>query len=121
MQDDHLHDIFAGVAPVSIRRLFGGKGIYRDGLVFALEAFDRVWIKVDEETQPLFAAAGSEPFTYQGRNRTVTLPYWSLPEAALDDPDEAARWARLGLEVSRRKAAARPPRAPRKPRKKKAA
>ena len=120
MDEDHLHDIFAGVAPVTIRRLFGGKGIYRDGLVFALEAFDRVWIKVDEETQPLFEAQGSQPFTYQGKSRTVSLPYWSLPEAALEEPEEAARWANLGIAASRRKAAARPPAKPKKPKAKKA-
>ena len=103
MDDDHLHDIFAGVGPVTIRRMFGGKGIYLHGLVFALDAFDQVWIKADDESQAAFEAAGSVQFSYDGKNRTVKLPYWRLPDAALEEPDEAARWARLGIAAARRR------------------
>jgi len=102
MDQDHLRDLFAGVSRVSIRRLFGGIGIYSEGRVFALGAFDEIWIKADDETQALFEKAGSRRFTYRGRTRPVQLPYWSLPDAALDDPDEALKWARLGLAASER-------------------
>ena len=65
-------------------------------------AFDEIWIKADAETKALFEQAGSHPFSYQGRNRTVQLPYWSLPDEALDDPDQALKWARLGIAASLR-------------------
>ena len=107
MDDDHLHDIFAGVAPVTIRRMFGGKGIYSNGLVFALEAYDQVWIKADDETRPVFEAAGSNQFSYESKGRTVKLPYWRLPDAALEEPDEAARWARLGIATALRRSEAK--------------
>ena len=99
---DHLRDLFAGLPKLSVRRLFGGVGVYSDGFVFALGAFDEIWIKADDETQPLFEEAGSRRFTYRGKTRQVQLPYWSLPDAALDDPDEALKWARLGLAASGR-------------------
>jgi DNA transformation protein len=99
---EHLRDLFAGLPRLSIRRLFGGVGIYSDGLVFALGAFKEIWIKADAETAPLFEQAGSRPFIYQGRNRTVQLPYWSLPDEALDDPDQALKWAKLGIAASLR-------------------
>lgn len=110
MDHEHLRDLFAGMPRLSIRRLFGGVGFYSDGLVFALGAFDQIWIKADGQTQSLFVEAGSRPFRYQGKNREVQLPYWSLPDAALDDPDEALKWARLGLAASLRapKAAPKP-------------
>ena len=102
MDHEHLRDLFAGMPGLSIRRLFGGVGLYSDGVVFALGAFDEIWIKADAESQPLFEQAGSRPFRYRGKNRDVQLPYWSLPDQALDDPDEALKWARLGLMVSLR-------------------
>ncbi|MDQ0393797.1 TfoX/Sxy family protein [Labrys monachus] len=102
MDPDHLRDLFAGLPQLSIRRLFGGVGLYSEGRVFALGAFEQIWIKADAQTIPLFQQAGSAPFTYQGRTRTVTLPYWSLPDEALDDPEQALKWARLGLAASRR-------------------
>ncbi len=102
MDHEHLRDLFAGLPRLSIRRLFGGVGLYSDGLVFALGAFDEIWIKADTETIALFEQAGSRPFVYQGGNRKVQLPYWSLPDEALDDPDQALKWAKLGIAASLR-------------------
>ena len=82
--------------------MFGGKSLYSEGVLFAIEAFDQVWIKADDETKPRFEAVGSAPFTYEGKSKAVTMPYWRLPESALEEPEEAARWARLGLEAARR-------------------
>ncbi len=38
MDADSIRDLFQGIGPVQIRRMFGGQGIYRDGMMFALEA-----------------------------------------------------------------------------------
>ena len=114
MDHEHLRDLFAGIPQLSIRRLFGGVGLYSNGSVFALGAFDQIWIKADAETAPLFEQAGSRPFTYQGKNRAVKLPYWSLPDEALDDPDQALKWARMGLAASMRAQNSAPKNAARK-------
>jgi DNA transformation protein len=104
MDDDFLRDLFDGLGPIAIRRLFGGKAVSAGGLTVALIAFETVFLKADSETEDQFAAAGSKPFAYQRGARTVTIrSYWSLPEAAFDDPDEASRWARLALVAAKRK------------------
>jgi len=110
VDQDHLRDLFAGFGPFSMRRLFGGLGLYADGLIFACVIRDEIRIKVDEVTAPAFEAAGARPWVYVHKTggKPVTMPYWSLPEAALDDPEAAAGWARLGLEAARRAAAAKP-------------
>ena len=102
IKDLQLRDLFAGLPQLSIRRLFGGFGLYSQGWVFAIIGLDQIWIKADTQTVPLFEQAGSRPFSYAGKNRTVALPYWSLPDQAIDDPDEALKWARLGLAASMR-------------------
>ncbi|CAM5767433.1 competence protein TfoX [Labrys miyagiensis] len=102
MDHEHLRDLFAGLPHLSIRRMFGGVGLYSEGIVFALGAFDEIWIKADAETMPLFEAAGSRRFTYQNQDRKIQLPYWSLPDSAIDDPEEALRWAKLGVAASLR-------------------
>jgi DNA transformation protein len=40
---------------------------------------------------------GSSQWVYDGkaRSKPVAMPYWSIPEAALDDPEELAKWVRL--------------------------
>ena len=102
MDQEHLRDLFAGLPQLSIRRLFGGFGLYSQGWVFAIIGFDQIWIKADAQTVPLFEQAGSKRFSYVGKNTIVALPYWSLPDQAIDDPDEALKWARLGLAASMR-------------------
>jgi DNA transformation protein len=107
VEDDDLRDLFAAFGPIGIRRMFGGKGLYADGVIFGLVAFGRIWIKADAETQERFREAGSSPFVYEGKARPVTMPYWHLPDEALDDPERIAVWARLGREAAIRAARAK--------------
>ncbi len=113
---DHLGELSAPLGGVGFRRMFGGWGLFRDGLMFALVVRETVYIKSDAETDPLFAAEDLPPFTYAtrtGANRTVG--YRQLPERCLDDPDEFQVWAQLGLAAARRAATPQPPRRKRSP------
>ena len=116
MDADSIRDLLAALGPVRVRKMFGGQGIYRDDVMFALEAGGELFLKADAETAPAFAAAGSRQFTYAKEGRTTAMGYWRLPDAALDDPDEAARWGRLAIEAARRAAAGKKPKAARKKR-----
>ena len=93
MDADYLRDLFEPFGRVNPRRMFGGIGVFRDGLMFALVADGALYMKADDQTIGEFEDAGSEPFVYQGKNGPVRLGYWSLPEAAIDDPDEVRLWA----------------------------
>ena len=101
MDDGAIRDMFDSVGPVDIRRMFGGKGIYVRGVIVALEVGGEVLLKADSETAPLFREAGSSQWTYRRRNsdKVGAMPYWSIPDAALDDPDEMSRWVRLAVEA----------------------
>jgi DNA transformation protein len=70
--------------------------------MFALEADGELYLKADAATLEVFRAAGSRAFTYDKNGRTARMSYWRLPDAAVDDPDEAARWGRLALDAARR-------------------
>jgi len=89
-----IEDLLAAFGPVKVKRMFGGGGVYRDGVMFALIADDTLYLKADAETEKRFAAEGSRPFEYRGKNRPVSLSYWQLPERLYDEPDELAEWAR---------------------------
>lgn len=106
---DMMRDLFAGLGPIHAKRMFGGAGLYCDGLIFAIVADGLAWIKGDDTNRAAFEEVGSERFTYDARGKPMQMNYWRLPDAALDDPDEATRWARLGLEAARRAAAKKKP------------
>ena len=90
------------LGPVRARRMFGGHGIFLDDLMFALIAFDRLYFKVDVETEARFAAAEGAPFVYQGKRKPVEMSYWTLPGNASGDPGELLDWAELALAAARR-------------------
>lgn len=106
MDNDGISELFAGLGPVSIRRMFGGKGIYHHGVIFAIEIRGELMLKADAETGPDFAAAGATQWIYGNARtgRAVAMPYWTIPDAAMDDPDEMADWARKAFAAGLRAA-----------------
>jgi DNA transformation protein and related proteins len=102
-----LKDALSGFGPMSVRRMFGGAGLYADGVMFGLVTDDILYLKADEATKGAFEAEGLGPFLYSARGRSVTMSYWRAPERLLDDPEEMMGWARTALGVAQRKAAAK--------------
>lgn len=101
-------ELLSGIGPVRARKMFGGAGLYAADVMFALIADDQIYIKVDEALSRDLEAEGSGPFIYEREGaEPAAMGYWRLPEAALDDPDEAEIWARRALEVALRAKAKR--------------
>jgi len=103
---DEISALFAPFAGVQVKRMFGGHGVYADGLCFALEMDGEVFLKVDAQTREAFAAAGSSPFVHYARGKPTATSFWRLPAEA-DDPEALKRWASLGLLAARRNSAGR--------------
>jgi DNA transformation protein len=104
MDDGHIRDIFSGLGPISIRKMFGGKGIYHDGLIVGvLLSTGELLLKADAASAPDFAAEGATQWAYESRSgKAANMPYWSIPERALDDPDELSVWTRKAYEAALR-------------------
>lgn len=100
---DYLHDLFSAFAAVTTRAMFGGHGVYRDGVIIAIVIDEAIYLKVDAETRAAFEAAGSEPFVYEAKGKAVPMSYWSVPEDALDSPQEFRPWAQRAWEAALRK------------------
>jgi DNA transformation protein and related proteins len=105
---EHIRELFAAFGAVTVRRMFGGAGIYADGVMFALLADDIIYLKADDRTVPDFERERSAPFSYGNKNGTrVAMSYWRLPDRLYDDPDELAAWARQALAAAGRSAVKR--------------
>jgi DNA transformation protein and related proteins len=107
----HCLELLASAGAPRARRMFGGHGLYVDDLFIALIAFDRLYLKADEQTRPRFEAAGCAPFVYEGQGKPVTMSYFTAPEDAMESPGLMQPWARLALEAALRARAAKRPRA----------
>jgi DNA transformation protein and related proteins len=104
MQDADITEMFQGLGLVTIKRMFGGKGIYHNGLIVGLEVDGEILLKADQKSAVDFAAAGSRQWIYDGhKNRKPTaMPYWSIPVSAVDDPEEMSAWAKKAYEAALR-------------------
>ena len=106
-------ELFAALG-VSSRRMFGGAGLYAEGVMFGLiDGEEVIYLKADDALRAELEAEGSRPFQYTfpsgpRAGQTVGMGYWSLPDSALDEPDAAASWGRRALEVALKANAAKP-------------
>ena len=104
-----------GALGVSTRRMFGGAGLYAEGVMFALIDGDEViYLKADDALRAELAAEGSTPWVYTypsgpRAGQAMETGYMSLPDSALDEPDAACAWGRRALDVALRARAAKPP------------
>lgn len=91
------------VEPVTARSMFGGAGVYANGLIFGLMTGDTLYLKVDDGNRPAFEAAGMGPFRYQTKDGEAQITsYWELPADLLESPDELRPWVDGALDAARR-------------------
>ena len=98
---DQLEELFAPVGGVSFRRMFGGIGIFKETLMFALVADDVLYLKANDATKAAYRrrkAAGRGSTTGNEGQRS-RCPTGSVPERLYDEPDE---FARMGADRVRR-------------------
>ncbi|PZO75218.1 MAG: competence protein TfoX [Mesorhizobium amorphae] len=102
MDEDALREIFAGIEPVSLRRMFGGVGIYHQCLIVGVALRGTVMLKGDETAARVWEAEGAERWHYAGKKRPVAMPYWSIPDAVMDEPERLAEWTRAAFAAAAR-------------------
>jgi len=109
---EYIVDQLRDWAPVAVRRLFGGWGIYRGPVMFGLLARDAIYFRVDDTNRPDYeaaatkpfphtprkragaAASGAKPFTYTMPNgKTIEMAYYEVPADILEDVEALGQWA----------------------------
>lgn len=101
------------LAPVSARSMFGGHGLYVEGVMVALIADERIYLKADGQNQSFFVEAGSNPFVYDRKDKPVTMSYYLLPIDIYENLDELKVWLDSAIEAARRNQAKKKSKAPR--------
>jgi DNA transformation protein len=79
---------------ISIRKMFGGYGVFEENTMFALvDSHGGIFFKVDDTNVERFEEAGS---TKHGR-----MPYYRVPDRVVDDDHALQEWAQSSITVSR--------------------
>jgi len=93
-------DLFHHFGTISVRRMFGGEGIYAGDLMIGLVADDRIYLKTGDGNRADFEAEGSPAFSFPRGDKIMVLPYHAVPERLLDDPEEFGPWARKSHDAA---------------------
>ena len=99
---DNLKEVFEPFGRVQARKMFGGYGLFHEGLMIGLVADEVLYLKADAASAVYFTELGLAPFAYPKGDRTITMSYYMAPEAIFDDPDAARLWAVRAFEAALR-------------------
>lgn len=105
---NHVLDLFSDLGPVRTGRMFGGTSLYIDDAMFAVIFGDALFMKADKPLAVDYAEAGSAPFQYDTKTGVRVIPgLVSMPDSAMDDPEEALIWGRKSMVPAQKAATKR--------------
>lgn len=90
------------VRSITHRKMFGGVGIYCDGVFFAVIDDDRLFFKVDDVNFPEYQAFGMPQWVIVGSNGGP-MPYYEVPEQVQEDGPKLGEWIDGAVAVAMRK------------------
>ena len=97
-------NLMQSIGPVSAKFMFGGYGIFLEGLMFGLIADSVLYLKGDKETENEFRAKGLEKFTYIKKGKEFKMSYYQAPEEVLEDEEVMHSWAAKAYNAALRSA-----------------
>ena len=96
---DYVIEQLSSVGYVTAKKMFGGVGLYADGIFFALIANDTLYQKVDETNRLDYESAGMDAFRpYPDKSRS--MQYYEVPLEVLEDGEMLTDWARKSIAVA---------------------
>jgi len=97
---EFLDEVFEEFGQIDVPKMFGGFGVYHDGVMFGLVDSDTLYLKADETTKKYFESKGLPQFQYKRAGKVVKMSYYKAPEEIYDDREKAAVWARRAYKVA---------------------
>ena len=97
---DYILDLLSICENITSRKMFGGYGIYRNGIIFAIIIDNELYFKVDESNIDEYKNLNSEPFTFNSKGKKISMSYWKLPEEVMEDEDLLLKFMDLSYEAS---------------------
>lgn len=94
-----IQDQLSEFGDVEIKSMFGGVGIFKDGLMFGKIGGDIFRLKVDETNKEQYEEKGMKPFHSEKKKKG--MPYWEVPQDVLEDRTELAKWANQSFEIAK--------------------
>ena len=100
---EYIQDLLSPFGEFKSRSMFGGYGIYKNGMIIAIIIDEELYFKADQEVKTYFESFGSEQFSYFSKNgKKVHMSYWKAVPDILEQQDLMERWIDFSYEVALR-------------------
>ncbi len=93
-----IQDQFTHFGEIQIKRMFGGAGIYYQGIMFALVSDDLLYLKADNINRSDFTDREMSNFNPHGASKG--MPYWQVPAEVVEDRHLMAEWAEKAYQAA---------------------
>ncbi len=101
-----LEDAMREVRGITAKAMFGGYGLYKNGVIFSILVEDELYFKVDDKNRAQFEKRKSSPFSYETKKgKRVAMSYWKLPADILEDPSQLSIWIDASVQATKRSTA----------------
>ena len=101
----YVVDLLQTIGPCYSKGMFGGFGVFLEGLMFGLIADNELYLKVDDENRGEFEALGLQPFTYEKNGKSMNMSYFQAPEDAMESSELMQEWGSSAYSAALRAAA----------------
>lgn len=99
---DHvIYDLFGDDSHITSRKMFGGYGLYQDGIIFGIIVENTLYFKVGESNKAQYEKHGSKLFRYSNGTKEITMSYSEVPEVICEDREELLRWVDESARISK--------------------
>lgn len=92
---EYVMDKLSKTGNVKSRAMFGGYGIFHEGLMFALISEDVLYFKVNDSNRDMYKNARSKPFPHG-------VSYWEVPDDVLEKDTKLHEWANISIEIAQK-------------------
>ncbi|GJM29329.1 MAG: hypothetical protein DHS20C17_19640 [Cyclobacteriaceae bacterium] len=96
---NYLKDQLSGFGEIEIKKMFGGLGFFKEGLMFGMVGNDSFRLKVDSTNEQDYISKGMTP--YHSGSKKKGMPYWEVPADILDSKSELCLWAKKSYEIAK--------------------
>ena len=84
---EYILDVLSLCDNITAKRLFGGYGLYQNGIIFAIIVENELYFKVDESNINLYQNLNSEPLTFHAKRKAITMSYWKVPDEIIENKE----------------------------------
>lgn len=98
----YLLELLEPLGSVQAKAMFGGYGVYKDGLMFGLVSEDVFYLKADDKNRGDFESKGMPPFTYKRKDKTLSMSYFQAPPDVMENSDDLCEWGKRAYDAALR-------------------